>query len=199
MRSRDDYVYLTLEPPPKDTSTFLADQAGLFSNHPPSPGVPPHLSPHRKSPPASLPVVDRSSGQPPTPPRRTVSRTPPRRSSVTSSGQYSSLSPSASFSSQDSDPLARQVREHQMRQSRPLRPVIPLKQLPMADPILEDETHALFDCPEYKELRDNTPELLQIALKSRSTSNIFNPQMIIPLNKFLAACRTHRSESPGPG
>ena len=74
-----------------------------------------------------------------------------------------------------------------------------LNQLPMADPILEDETHALFDCPEYEELRENTPEPLQIALKSKLTSHIFNLEMITPLNKFLAACRTHRSESPGPG
>ena len=111
MRGRDRYLHLTIE---KESNGQLpAYKAGLLSSHPSN--ISPHLSTNPT--PSS---TSRNHSKVPTPPRRTVSRTPPRRTD--SSSHYSSLSPSASFSSQDSDPLSLQVREHQMRESRPLRP-----------------------------------------------------------------------------
>ena len=135
MRSRESHFHLTVERA-QNTSSMLAEQAGLFSKHPASPNVPPHLSskpaisllPSRLPQPAhQTPPHQTPRSGPPTPPRRTVSRTPPRRSASSTASQYSSLSPSPSFSSQDSDPMSRQIRDAQMRQSRALRPALPPK------------------------------------------------------------------------
>ena len=129
MRSRDSHFNLTVERA-QNTSSMLAEQAGLFSKHPPSPNVPPHLTtkPSISLLPSRLPQSEQPPRNgPPTPPRRTVSRTPPRRSASSTASHYSSLSPSPSFSSQDSDPMSRQIRDAQMRQSRALRPALPPK------------------------------------------------------------------------
>lgn len=67
-----------------------------------------------------------------------------------------------------------------------------LYELPMSDPLVESEHHAIFHCPAYEELRSRSPPLLRNALLTNNITELFAPQTITQLNTYLDACRALR-------
>lgn len=65
-----------------------------------------------------------------------------------------------------------------------------LLELPTMNPIWENEVHVLSECPEYNDLR--TASGMADTLYGGNLTHIFSPINTISLNKYLAACRSHR-------
>ena len=67
-----------------------------------------------------------------------------------------------------------------------------LDQLPLAEPLIENEQHVLNECPTYEEMRQTLPDHLLSAIASGEAANIYTERNGNALNRFLKASHTLR-------
>ena len=67
-----------------------------------------------------------------------------------------------------------------------------LDQLPLVEPLIENEQHVLNECPTYEEMRQTLPDHLLSAIASGEAANIYTERNGNALNRFLKASHTLR-------